>query len=573
MTTRGYRGILIQALPVILATRRERRTNQNSNSTGMKNVLVIAISMSIGIALQAQAQSTMLKGTVSYLSSQNVYVKFASTEDINIGDTLFIKEAGVLTPSLVVSNKSSISCVCTSIASQKVVVEQELFFKLHQAAADIPASDDDVENPEAGEETPAVSPVVPVAPELEEEEPMFKQKTKGRISASSYSSMSPQKTNHRMRYAFSFRGDHLNNSRFSTDAYITFRHTIDEWAEVQSNFSNALKVYSLHARYDLDQRTSVTFGRKINPKISSMGAIDGLQFEKGFGNFIVGALAGSRPDYSDYSFNFNLLQAGAYIGHVSGNAKNNSQSTFGVIEQRSHAKIDRRFVYFQHSHDLMKNLNFFGSAEMDLYESIHEVAKNTLKLTNLYLSLRYRYSKALRFSLSYDQRNSTIYYESFKNFIDRLIEDETRQGLRFSVNIRPLKYVTWGINTSWRFQKSDINVSKNLNSYLSISRVPGLNVRASITANFLQTNYINSKIYGVRVNKDIIKGKLSSEVYFRLVNYDYLGYENTVRQKIAGLNLSFRLMKKLSLYVYYEGTLTDKSELFSRFNTKIIQRF
>jgi hypothetical protein len=59
----------------------------------------------------------------------------------------------------------------------------------------------------------------------------------------------------------------------------------------------------------------------------------------------------------------------------------------------------------------------------------------------------------------------------------------------------------------------------------------------------------------------------------RFVNYKYLGYENIVRQKIGGINLSVRLMHKLSLYVYYEGTLTDKSELFSRFNTKIIQRF
>ncbi len=38
-----------------------------------------------------EAQAVLETGTVSYVSSQNVYVKFSSTEGINIGDTLFLK--------------------------------------------------------------------------------------------------------------------------------------------------------------------------------------------------------------------------------------------------------------------------------------------------------------------------------------------------------------------------------------------------------------------------------------------------------------------------------------------------
>lgn len=532
--------------------------------------------MSIGFALYGQKPDTALTGTVSYVSSQNVYVKFTSTEGIEEGDTLFISQTGgALKPALIVNNKSSISCVCTPVSGQKLVANQNIVAKLRpvlevvQPAAEEPEKESSYEVEDMAKEAAPVKLV-----EEEEEEPLFKQKTKGRISVASYSNMSSQLTKHRMRYAFSFRGDHLNNGRFSTDTYITFRHTLNEWGDVKANLANALKVYSLDVKYDIDPTMSVTLGRKINPKISSMGAIDGLQFEKTLGGeFVVGVLAGSRPDYSDYSFNLNLMQAGAYLGYVADKSKKYNQTTLGFVEQRNHINIDRRFVYFQHSNSIVENLSFFTSMEMDLYEHIHEVAKNTLKLTNLYASLRYRYSRALRFSLSYDQRNNVIYYESYKNFIDRLIEDETRQGFRFGVNIRPFKYVTWSINTGWRFQKSDINVSKNLNSYLSFNRVPWLNIRASLTANFLKTNYIDSKIYGLRINKDIIRGKLSAEGYLRFVNYRYLGYDNTVRQKIGGMSLSVRLMHKLSLYLYYEGTLTDKNELFNRFNTKIIQRF
>jgi len=533
----------------------------------MKNILVIAIIMSIGVVLRAQEQATTIKGKVTYLSLQNVYVKFASTANIDPGDTLFINDGGVLKSRLVVVNKSSISCVCVPVASQSVKVDQELICKLH------PVAKAEEEKPKPAEAPYNLAPEAPVTPEHEEGEPVFKQKTKGRISVASYSNLSPKQTNHQMRYAFSFNGNHLNNSGFSTDAYITFRHTINEWADVMSNLANALKVYTLDVRYDFDQNTSVALGRKINPKISSMGAIDGLQFEKGFGNFVAGVLAGSRPDYSDYSFNIKLMQAGAYLSHISDKDKKHFQTTLGFVEQRNQGNVDRRFVYFQHSNDLMNNLNFFSSAETDLYQKVNEVVKNSPTLTNIYLSLRYRYSRALQFSLSYDQRKNIIYYESYKNFIDKLIEDETRQGLRFGVSIRPFKNITWGINASWRFQKSKINESKNLNSYVSINRVPWLNSQASLTANFLKTNYIDSKIYGVRLSKDFIKGKLGTGAYFRYVSYNYLGYENPVIQKIGGVELSFRLMQKLSMYLYYEGTLTDKSELFSRLNTKIIQRF
>ena len=115
-----------------------------------------------------------------------------------------------------------------------------------------------------------------------------------------------------MRYAFLLRGNNLGNSRFSIENYITFRHTINEWEEVKDNLNRALKVYSLALRYDFNKTSSLTIGRKINPKISSMGAIDGIQFEAGKGNFILGAIIGSRPDYLDYGLNFNLFQYISY---------------------------------------------------------------------------------------------------------------------------------------------------------------------------------------------------------------------------------------------------------------------
>jgi hypothetical protein len=500
-------------------------------------------------------------------------VKFATTENINIGDTLFIDQNSELIPALIVQNKSSTSSVCTPIILEKLKVSDELIAKTTLIIEKKKAKSEKAE--ELLEDLEIISPGESIisSEENQLEEEIFKQKIKGRISVASYNNLSDYRKTHRMQYAFSFRGNNLKNSKFSTENYITFRHTIGEWDVVKENLSLALKIYALSVKYDFDKTSSLTFGRKINPKISSMGAIDGFQYEKGLGRFLLGAIVGSRPDHTDYSLNFSLFQMGAYASYISNNPNKYLQSTIGFIEQRYQSKVDRRFVYFQSSGDLLKNLNLFSSFEIDLYESINGEAKNTMNLTNLYLSLRYRLSKKWRFSVSYDSRKNIIYYESYKNFIDNLIEDETRQGLRLGMNYRIFKYVTWGVNSSLRFQKNNKNSSKNLNSYISISRIPVIKMSANIRANFLQTSYLESRIFGIRLSKEIIKKRLNGEIYFRMVDYKYKTNLNTTHQNIAGVNFSLKLMKKLTLYLYYEGTFDDKNQKYSRINVKVIQRF
>ena len=84
---------------------------------------------------------------------------------------------------------------------------------------------------------------------------------------------------------------------------------------VQSNIFNALKIYSLSLDFDVTSKTQISVGRKINPKIASIGAIDGLEAETKAGNFTFGAVAGTSPDYMDYSFNPKQFEYGGYLSH------------------------------------------------------------------------------------------------------------------------------------------------------------------------------------------------------------------------------------------------------------------
>jgi len=524
------------------------------------------------VVLTAQNKPLAEEGEVTFVTSKNVYVKFASTENINPGDTLFFAGNAGLVPALTVVNKSSSSTVCQALGDYSFKKGDKIFNRtklskqkneeVEKRQEETTILPDDISTNIAND--PVVKPV-----EDREEEVLFKEKIKGRLSAASYSNFSDFRNTHRMRYAFSYRGYNLKNSRFSTENYITFRHSVGDSVRL----ADALKVYALSVRYDFDKSSRLIFGRKINPKFSSMGAVDGLQYEKGFGNFVIGAIAGTRPDFQDYSFNFNLLQFGAYAGWSSNKPGNISATTLGFIEQMNKGNTDRRFVYFQHSGQLAKNLNLFSSFEVDLYEKINNEVKNQARFTNLFVSLRYRFNKTLRLSASYDNRRNIIYYESFQSFIDQLIDDETRQGFRLGLSHRATPLISWGVNAGTRFQKSGQNPSRNLSSYVAFNRLPFINVRATLRANFLQTNFLDSQIFGARLSKELIKGKLSGELYYRWVDYKYKVGDRILHQDIGGASLNFRLRKNLSLFVFWEGVFENTNKQYQRFNVKLIQRF
>lgn len=543
----------------------------------MKYAIPILFVLLLTTPLWGQNQTVQEEGNVTYISSKNVYVKFSNTKHIQLGDTLVIFQSGKVLPVLIVDQKSSSSTICTPFGAAalkegdkiyaKTIVPVEKPKKEEETKLDLPfdAADAPVVNND-----PVIKPTEDVV-----EDVLFKEKIKGRVSAATYNNFSDFRNTTRMRYAFSFRGYNLNNSRWSVENYITFRHTADNLNEISSNIAEALKVYSFSVKYDFDATSSLTIGRKINPRFSSMGAIDGVQYEKGFGQFRLGAVAGTRPDFADYGFNPNLLQFGAYVGHVGNNPAKYTQTTLGMVEQMNSGNTDRRFVYFQHSSQLAKNLNLFSSFEVDLYENINGQVSNTAQLTNFYASLRYRLNRKLRFWASYDNRKNIIYYESYKNFIDQLIEDETRQGVRFGFSHKASKLITWGMSANARFQQSRANPTQNVSGYISFRNLPFINARATVRANYLQTDFLDSRIFSARFSKDLVPSKISAEVYYRWVDYLYKNNENgrVLHQNIGGASLNFRIQKNLSLYLYYEGVLDKPTTTYHRFNAKLIKRF
>ncbi len=545
-----------------------------TNSITMRLLLPLFLLLLFGLDLKSQTIGGVAEGTISYVTSQSVYVKFESTEGISAGDTLFELKEKKMIPVLLVKELSSISCVCVPLSSGKLSVNDKI-----QAS---PKSSKQPETP-----TPVILPAV--QPEVAKNDTVTsqtvtpaspKESISGRISVSSYSNFSSvSDLSQRMRYTFSMNALNISNSKVSAETYISFVHKLKEWSEVKEDIFNGLKIYSLSVNYAINKNNNLWFGRKMNPRLSNVGAIDGLQYETKFKSITLGAFAGARPDYMNYSFNFSLLQYGGYFGHdyVKKNG-GSAQTSLAIVEQKNNGFTDRRFAYLQHSNSLLQKLYFFGSIEFDLYNKVLNTQDssytqdNTPNLSNMYFSLRYKVIKQLSVSLSYSERQNIIYYETYKSIVDQLLEEATMRGFMLQLNYRPIKNMTVGANAGYRYSKKDARPSKNLYTYVTYSNVPWLNASATVSATLLESVYLSGKIYSLGLSRDVIPGKLYGGISYRYVNYKFVSAETPLIQNMAELNMTWRIMKKMSFSFNYEGTF-EKDRNYDRIYINLTQRF
>ena len=540
----------------------------------MKKILLILFLIA-SLMTQAQEQDN-IKGNISYITSTNVYIKFSSTKHLQPGDTLYIAEKDKQIPAFIVNSLSSMSCVATPIIDRNFKIGDSIISTdkrieiintsvSEQPTPDVATSEDEAEEPASNLIEPTTLP---------EDQVALKQRISGKIGVASYTNFSNTSagSSQKMRYTLSFNAENISGSRFSTETYISFVHRDQEWNLIQDNIFNGLKIYNLAVHYQIPEKAHFWFGRKINPKLSSVGAIDGLQAEVLLGSFSVGAIFGSRPDYADYSINPALGQYGGFVGHEVKTKNGILQTSAAFVEQKNAGKTDRRFVYLQHANNLLPKLYVFGSAELDMYKIVQDVTDHSTRLTNLYLMLRYRFHPKYSASLSFSSRNNIIYYETYKDLVERLLEAEATQGFSLQLTARPFKYTSFGARAGYRNRKQDPKPSKNLYVYGSYLRLPLINASTTVSFTLLETSYLNGEIYSIQFNKDLLKGKVYTGIGYRHVNYQFYNADSKLSQHMAELNINWRIYKRLSTGIYYEGTF-EKINTFNRIYINLTQRF
>ncbi|HMT71151.1 MAG TPA: hypothetical protein PKD16_13380 [Saprospiraceae bacterium] len=530
----------------------------------MKNVVIHIILFFLPIVIIGQDINEII-GTVSFKSSKNVYIRFTNTSEINVGDTLWVnKGLDQWEKSLVVKQKSSTSCVTENLNNVEINIGHQV---KHMS----------ISMPEKVAVDPKKEIEIAITPDsvvTENEQPTKnkKQITTGRVTFSTNASINPgQQSNfQRIRAGLTLNIQNIQQSDFSFQSYVTYRHRygIDQ---VNTDFYDDFKIFNLSVQYKPSEAFNITLGRKMNSNIANMGVIDGVQSEYTLGKYTGGLFIGTRPDFSNYTFNTSLPQVGAYLVRTDRTNEGMAQTSIAIAEQQNDFKTDRRFIYFQHSNGLVKNLNLFFSTELDLYKKINEVISNQPQLTSIYASLRYRLRKNLSVSGSYDNRRNVIYYESYQTFIDQLLAQETRQGFRLQANYSPFKKVNINTSAFFRYQGNNPVPTKNFVANLNFNGVLRKGLSTSLSLNLLESYYFKGTIAGARISENFLKGKLNTEINYRNINYTFFNTESALKQHIAGVNFSINVLKKTTLMCSYEGTF-EPSRAWHRYFITITQR-
>jgi hypothetical protein len=537
----------------------------------MKSILIILF-LVLDVFIIAQSdKSNIIEGSVSYISAQNIYVKFTSTNGIEVGDTLFLKEKNKLIPAIRIEHKSSSSCSGVSITSKKLEVNTFLF-------AFIMTNEVETEAETKSSDSISISPIVVSTVSADEIvtktslEPL--PTLSGRVSVQSYSNFTNNQTSYdyqRWRYTFQLNAGRIGNSGISYSQYISFAYRADDWNRISSDLSQAIRVYDLAIKYDFNQRTLLWLGRHINNKISNIGSIDGLQFETGVNEWSFGAAVGSRPDFNNMGLNSKLFEYGGYVNRADLLANGDMQNTLGYFEQTNDFNTDRRFLYFQHSNSAIQNTRIFLSSEVDLFKKEMGENKTDFSLTSLYTSINIRPSDLFSIMLSYDARKNVIYYETFKTTLDSIIENETRQGFRTRLTLKPIRNLYFGGDYGYRYRRGDLKPSNNYGGYITYSQIPVIETSATVSFNRLSSSYTEGDIWSASLNRPIVYG-FDIMLGYRFTNYKFRSGIDNLKQNSVSINLNTYLLKPVLLNFTYEGIFED-TRTSGRFLANLTYRF
>ena len=518
-----------------------------------------------------EARLKKIEGKVSYVTPQNVYMKFPSTEGIKKGDTVFIHKKGKLIPAVSVMYISSMSCAGPKLNNIKIKIGDIIYTYVGiKTEASVTESN-------AGSEKDSNLTAYKHSNFKESGNRNNLKKMSrfyGSFTANSYSNFTNY-TNvpgfQRWNYILNVSAERIGGTPLYFSNNMNLAYLSSQWQEVKSNIFNRLRIYDLSLGYKTDD-INIWFGRHINYSISNLGPIDGLQAEKTFGHYAAGGVVGSRPDFYSMGFNFKYFEYGAYVNRTDSAGSGVMHNTLSLFQQTYNNKTDRRFLYLQHTDNIFSDLYLFVSSEVDLFKLKNNKPAGDLSLTSLYMSAQYAPFRKVSFNLSYDARKSVVYYQTFRSFIDSLFENNMRQGLRLSVYVRPLTGMFINIGGGYSYQKGDLKPSRNFNVSITQSEIPLLLISATLSANRILGNYQNGSIYGIRISKYLPFNSTSIMAGFSNVSYDFGGFAGKLNQRQITFQVSTKIIESLFFNLYYEGDF-DGTTTYSRFLTGINFRF
>ncbi len=520
------------------------------------------------LSLYAQHKGgAAVEGKITFISSQNFYVQFESTEGLQTGDTLYVVEKTDTLPGIIIRYLST-----RSLAGEKVG-KHDAPFTVGQKFIAFPRA--------KAEEKP-VEPTSGLKPRTflrgatgtKESAHPDEMKWQGRVSLLSASDFTSGAGNESQRWrgSVNLTADNFFVPKLSLTNYMLLSFSGSEWKTVKKSPFNNARVYDLALSYRIDSVSTIWGGRHLNYRMANAGTVDGLQFETSVNSFMLGVVVGSRPSITDNGVDLNLLQVGGYAARIDRNSDGvGMENTLAFLNQTYKSKTDRRFLYLQHSNNFLTKTDIFVSSEVDLYKVESGTGKSALDLTSVYSSVRYTPIRELSLSLSYDARRNVVYYETYKTYLDSLFSNDLLKGLRWNVTCQPFGRVSIGLNGSLQSQMKDSRPSQNYGMFAYFSGLPWIGTDATLNATTLTGSYLKGMTGSLELSKNVLEDMYAS-IGYRTFQYEYSSSGTKYVQNVLFGNVSFALLHSVMLSLNYEGVY-EKSGNGNRLYIDLTKRF
>lgn len=511
------------------------------------------------LSINLKAQS-IKEAEVSFISGESVYLRFEDTRGVEEGDTLYDLENGK--PCLAVLRVSSVSCLAKPVGN--CLIEKGMRFKMRLSADEAPKQED-----KGSEAEPLLSGVQVESQEdslaiIKETGRSTRPSVKHNYLNIGLSTAITQSNNGRNNYRSALRTTLKMDSLFGQNLSLETYGILKDYRRNYESEADPFRanLYNLALIYRPGEHHKISLGRKINRRVSSLGAIDGIQWEGSWNRWSLGTIVGSRPDFETFGYNPELLQYGLYGAYDWQQKASTGQISFGILEQRNAGAIDRRYIYTQQNFSWGR-FYAFASAEVDLYENFDTAAAaNTAKLSSLYLSLRYRITDRWNVFASYDSRQQIIFFERYDTEVERLLAEQgARQGFRIRSDYRFFRATTLGLSYNWRSNPTFGNHSENLQSYLRQGNLPWIGGSLVYRYNSSQNGNLNSEINSLRYSRRF-RQNWQISAYYRYASYKYAFWDITLDpQMYYGLEFSKTFAKEWNIGLMGEYSQIREQDL------------
>ncbi len=425
-----------------------------SNRTIAAQVVLAVVVYSILLwTAPAAAQEKERIISVTYISSENIYLDGGRAAGINVGDTLALWRD-----------------------RQKIAEIQVIYTAEQTAAAKLLTS---IKNPQTGDQAElrkspvrsagvqAPAPITQAgAPSTltAEASPKPAVRISGSVGLQWYQFRDQSTYKHdfsQPSLRFNFKAQNLWNRAYSLRIRLrsNYNRRTQNYSSVPGQREWRNRIYEIAFSYENPQ-APVNFraGRIISNTFSGVGYIDGALLQYNFAGFYhLGIFAGSQPQWQYSDFQTVRQKYGLYTNYRKGESAAGSrlEATLALVGEYHYRTISREYVYLQSSYASGQHFSIYQNAEIEVNRYWRqEKTGRKINLSSLLLSANLNITGYLSAGLSYDHYQNYYTYEQ-RSVADSLFDSAARQGLRSTVYWRIIPNLRFTASAGFRLREND----------------------------------------------------------------------------------------------------------------------